>query len=264
MHAIAIHTFEPSGEDIDSQLALSVGDRVQILQQDDTGWWAGRKEGTSKLAWFPGNAVSADNCQSPSLLSKVPPSRKIVATPDGRRVATPQMDRRRLPPKSPMSEDPNAKGTYTPLPLSSSKPASTDGVGGKATEQADPESKTLAAAEARIKELEAENAKLEAENAKLKKVGYCNSEFEEGRQKTYVEHLEKELLHLRKLVSRPERQKALAENWQAMFDSDLVTSKKCSAPKVRDLVAVYDKRSHRESDSPACAAAEMSREKCIS
>lgn len=42
----------------DSQLSLKVNEIVIILEQDETGWWGGHKEGKEeKTGWFPGSCV---------------------------------------------------------------------------------------------------------------------------------------------------------------------------------------------------------------
>ena len=42
----------------DSQLSLTPNEKVIILEQDETGWWGGHKEGQEeKTGWFPGSCV---------------------------------------------------------------------------------------------------------------------------------------------------------------------------------------------------------------
>jgi len=41
-----------------NQLEMKVGDRIIVLEQDETGWWGGHKEGDDSVtAWFPGACV---------------------------------------------------------------------------------------------------------------------------------------------------------------------------------------------------------------
>jgi len=40
-----------------TQIELSVGDIVYVLEQDETGWWGGFKEGEDQTGWFPGSCV---------------------------------------------------------------------------------------------------------------------------------------------------------------------------------------------------------------
>lgn len=40
-----------------TQLSFKVGEIVYVLEQDETGWWGGHKEGSEHTAWFPGSAV---------------------------------------------------------------------------------------------------------------------------------------------------------------------------------------------------------------
>lgn len=39
------------------QLDLRVGDVVYVLEQDETGWWGGHKEGEENTGWFPGSIL---------------------------------------------------------------------------------------------------------------------------------------------------------------------------------------------------------------
>lgn len=41
----------------DTQLELEVGEIVYVLEQDETGWWGGHKEGEERTGWFPGSCV---------------------------------------------------------------------------------------------------------------------------------------------------------------------------------------------------------------
>mmetsp|Transcript_43249 Transcript_43249/g.69977 ORF Transcript_43249/g.69977 Transcript_43249/m.69977 type:complete len:531 (+) Transcript_43249:84-1676(+) len=43
----------------DSQLELKLGDIIFVLEQDETGWWGGHKEGDEATGWFPGSCVRA-------------------------------------------------------------------------------------------------------------------------------------------------------------------------------------------------------------
>ena len=40
-----------------TQLDLNVNDIVYVLEQDETGWWGGHKEGEDITGWFPGSCV---------------------------------------------------------------------------------------------------------------------------------------------------------------------------------------------------------------
>jgi len=55
--AKAIKTFDPQGDDQNSQLALVAGDMINVFQKDSSGWWAGYKEGRNITGWFPAAAV---------------------------------------------------------------------------------------------------------------------------------------------------------------------------------------------------------------
>lgn len=41
----------------DTQLNLRVNEIVYVLEQDETGWWGGHKEGEEATGWFPGSCV---------------------------------------------------------------------------------------------------------------------------------------------------------------------------------------------------------------
>jgi len=57
MRAEALHSFVPYGDDKANQLPLNVGDIVQVVKKDTSGWWAGHKEGGSQHGWFPAGIV---------------------------------------------------------------------------------------------------------------------------------------------------------------------------------------------------------------
>merc|ERR1719476_1132080 len=40
-----------------TQIELKVNDIVFVLEQDETGWWGGFKEGEDQTGWFPGSCV---------------------------------------------------------------------------------------------------------------------------------------------------------------------------------------------------------------
>lgn len=43
----------------ETQLELKIGDVVFVLEQDNSGWWGGHKEGEDNTGWFPGSCVAA-------------------------------------------------------------------------------------------------------------------------------------------------------------------------------------------------------------
>jgi len=49
--------FTPSASEGGEQLPLRVGQRVVVMEQDESGWWGGTLEGDETLGWFPGNCV---------------------------------------------------------------------------------------------------------------------------------------------------------------------------------------------------------------
>lgn len=40
-----------------TQIELRVNDIVYVLEEDETGWWGGHKEGEERTGWFPGSCV---------------------------------------------------------------------------------------------------------------------------------------------------------------------------------------------------------------
>jgi len=86
MRAKVIHDVEPCSPDRESQLALSIGDMLNVLEQDESGWWAGHKDGSEITGWFPRTAVTSLFAPMPSSAA---PLQSALATSDGRRVASP-------------------------------------------------------------------------------------------------------------------------------------------------------------------------------
>lgn len=56
MRVEAVRDFQPSGG---NQLALRAGDVVEVLQTDESGWWAGRKDGDDFAGWFPRDHIQS-------------------------------------------------------------------------------------------------------------------------------------------------------------------------------------------------------------
>jgi len=54
--AVALHTFEPRD---DSEIGFSAGDRVEIIERDESGWWVGTTGG--KTGQFPANYVEVNS-----------------------------------------------------------------------------------------------------------------------------------------------------------------------------------------------------------
>lgn len=71
----------------ENQLSLEVGEIVLVLEQDDSGWWGGHKEGDDRTAWFPGTCVV--------VIQEQPDSPRVES---GREVAAPapESPRRRV------------------------------------------------------------------------------------------------------------------------------------------------------------------------
>jgi len=65
------HEVPPDAEQCEEapQLSLEVNDIVYVLEQDESGWWGGHKEGQENVkGWFPGNCVRALQDESVSML----------------------------------------------------------------------------------------------------------------------------------------------------------------------------------------------------
>jgi len=55
----------------ETQLELRFNDIVYVLEQDDSGWWGGHKEGEDCTGWFPGSCVrETSEEESPELASE--------------------------------------------------------------------------------------------------------------------------------------------------------------------------------------------------
>lgn len=92
LRAEVITDYEPQGEFSSSQLRLSKGDFVWVLEQHESGWWGGHKEGDDLTGWFPATLVRAvgmdedDSRCSPEASPRTDPTR----TRDQQPVASPQ------------------------------------------------------------------------------------------------------------------------------------------------------------------------------
>jgi len=78
MRAEALHSFVPYGDDKANQLPLYVGDVVQVVKKDTSGWWAGHKEGGSQNGWFPAGIVRVLEASS----APSPTQQSLTAVPD--------------------------------------------------------------------------------------------------------------------------------------------------------------------------------------
>jgi len=57
MRSQVLHAFLPTGDDKANQLPLSAGEIVTVIHKDDSGWWAGHKDGEHIAGWFPSRVV---------------------------------------------------------------------------------------------------------------------------------------------------------------------------------------------------------------
>jgi hypothetical protein len=55
---VATHAYQPDAEHAGGELTFKVGDRIQILGQDDPGWWQGELGG--QLGLFPSNYIRVE------------------------------------------------------------------------------------------------------------------------------------------------------------------------------------------------------------
>uniref|UniRef100_A0A7S1F1V0 SH3 domain-containing protein n=1 Tax=Noctiluca scintillans TaxID=2966 RepID=A0A7S1F1V0_NOCSC len=69
-------TVKPHYATDESQLTLAVDDVIYVLEQDETGWWGGHKEGEERTGWFPG--VCVQTVVEDSVLSHVCHSQETV------------------------------------------------------------------------------------------------------------------------------------------------------------------------------------------
>ena len=66
---IAIFPFEPSAE---NELKLEVGDLIDVLKTNETGWWKGRCLRTDLDGWFPSTYVKVRKTLISCLFSLTP------------------------------------------------------------------------------------------------------------------------------------------------------------------------------------------------
>jgi len=110
---VVLVDYEADGEHREGQLKLCKGDIIYVLEQDQSGWWGGHKEGDDLTGWFPSSIVQMTqphetnaqgepkHCQDD--MSQDSSFSDEVSSPlmcEGRRVASPQA-RGRGGPQSP-------------------------------------------------------------------------------------------------------------------------------------------------------------------
>ena len=98
--AIAVASFDPAALDLGHMdgivfLSFEVGATIDVVVQDDSGWWEGVLQGTSRLGVFPGSCVK--ELQDPS--SSPVPSSVLLPSPRGERPTSPIPSH--SPPRSP-------------------------------------------------------------------------------------------------------------------------------------------------------------------
>lgn len=232
MRAEAIQDFEPKGLDQESQLSLAIGDQLQVLVQDDSGWWAGHKEGSDVTGWFPRRSVvllaAVDStCSATSVSSNAPFTSNPVSTSNGRRVASPQVAGPGAP-KTSKSTLPNRRQERAPTssfmklhrtPMRSPR----QGAPAASASSGKPGSTSVSTQTALIENL-----------AKAFEV-----------ERRFSKGLEEELRCLRELSTKEVHLAALEKAWQATAEPDTsvtVSSKTVPTPTVRALVAAFEQR----------------------
>jgi len=104
VQARVVKDYIPDGEYSESQLVLSQGDVVWVLERHNSGWWGGHKEGEDLTGWFPEalvRLIDSGADQSLSLEGRTsgrrwspatsPREAEALCTNDLRVVASPQM-----------------------------------------------------------------------------------------------------------------------------------------------------------------------------
>ena len=69
---ITIYPFEPNQietESTSNELKLEVGDLIDVLKTNETGWWKGRCLRTEDEGWFPSSYVKV--CKNDPFITKV-------------------------------------------------------------------------------------------------------------------------------------------------------------------------------------------------
>merc|ERR1712087_993214 len=56
MSKIVVADYDYNGED-ESQLTFNEGDRIVVLEEDESGWWTGRLEKNGKDGYFPATYI---------------------------------------------------------------------------------------------------------------------------------------------------------------------------------------------------------------
>lgn len=76
MKAIVVKSHHATDE---TQLELRLNDIVYVLEQDDSGWWGGHKEGEDCTGWFPGSCVreTEDQVPEPEPFSEPTPQAQV-------------------------------------------------------------------------------------------------------------------------------------------------------------------------------------------
>lgn len=239
MQAEAIHDFEPMGLDRESQLRLVAGDQLQVLVQDETGWWAGHREGSDVTGWFPRSCVTLlSECAAPS----VSPVSRALSTRNGRRVASPQVAgatnlrsaSRRAPAMLRKQAEPPSSGfmklhtnpTRSPRHCAAATRAASPPVAHGFEAPSSAGSGAAAASQSALLENMAKAFEVE---------------------RRFAKGLEEELRCLRELSTKEVHLAALEKAWQAppepaSIPSATVSSQKAQTPKVRDLVAAFEQR----------------------
>lgn len=228
MQAEAIRDFEPAGADQESQLRLSTGDLLHVLEQDGSGWWAGHKEGCEATGWFPRSAVTLLASSSASLAA--PSAHNAMSTSDGRRVASPQLGGQSAP---------SGALTAAALKTQCDRPA-----GSFMKSHANPsrsyQEHPLAKQGATV---EPGQSSLLDNLAKALEV-----------ERRFAKGLEAELQCLRELSGEEVRHAALEKAWQASAEPSTTSdSKAAKPPTVRDLVAAYEQRAKTGGNAAASA-----------
>jgi len=266
-------TVKPHYATDESQLTLAVDDVVYVLEQDETGWWGGHKEGEERTGWFPG--VCVQTVVEDSVLSHVCHSQETVVG----QTISPGVHVQQLDTTLPVAEEKRSPYAEVSLSIADEGVRSRDSqalqrdprlageIAALQTELAELHrtnsrverelaegARSLAAADARIKNEKEKQSALEEdirsciESQRLSDAGSDNlrKQIEEERQSAKMQrdidrHTAEETK--RELVAELERNRALLEGLRSSFDNNF---QERSADFTRSLQVVT--RDHQERD----------------
>ena len=82
MSKVVVADYEYTGED-DTQLTFNEGDRIIVLEEDESGWWTGRLEKNGKEGYFPSTYIKpVEEAVVPSIQLETASNKRSVVAPN--------------------------------------------------------------------------------------------------------------------------------------------------------------------------------------